>query len=470
MKKKIQWISLVLCLVILLGVYWYINRPEPEPEPTETVVDLSFWKLTEDDIVRLRLISDQEIVLAKNDNQWQVVGLDPELVDQSQVTTVIRRFISLTATDKFQVDSANLGNYGLAQPRVTIQAELKDGSIKTVYLGDRHPTAYLYYVMAEGDPAVYTVNGMYGVAFEYKYANFRKRDLALIDMANLQHLYMRSSDKDPVEIVVNSNPSPYLKGMDRLLIVQPYETPLRLANVANYSEYTLDGSSTLTLRVKDYIDLHPEDLAQYGLDQPQGELLVADQNTSIHLLFGNDRNDLEVYAMLAGGHEVFSIYKNLIKIRNIDPFTWLNKFVYVAIIDEISGVDVAWDDVYHELRIEREEVVEEGDNPQTKIVNTFYIDGQQAKEQPFRRIYGTLIGLPVDAIIDQVPNTEPILKIVYHHVDTSKEPFVVEFLPYNRDLYAARIQGVCEFVISREKVDQAVKSIPELIITATATE
>lgn len=34
-------------------------------------------------------------------------------------------------------------------------------------------------------------------------------------------------------------------------------------------------------------------------------------------------------------------------------------------------------------------------------------------------------------------------------------PFTIELLPYTRDLYAVRIEGVVEFVIAKEKVDKA---------------
>ena len=36
MRKGYQWIGLSLCLILLIGVYWYINRPESSPEPEAT--------------------------------------------------------------------------------------------------------------------------------------------------------------------------------------------------------------------------------------------------------------------------------------------------------------------------------------------------------------------------------------------------------------------------------------------------
>ncbi|MGB4187676.1 MAG: hypothetical protein WBK33_07660, partial [Limnochordia bacterium] len=70
--------------------------------------------------------------------------------------------------------------------------------------------------------------------------------------------------------------------------------------------------------------------------------------------------------------------------------------------------------------------------------------------------YGTIIGLTVDALIEGEPlSGEPVMTIVYYHNNPETTPFTVELLPYSRDLYAARIEGVTEFVIAKEKVDQA---------------
>ena len=109
--------------------------------------------------------------------------------------------------------------------------------------------------------------------------------------------------------------------------------------------------------------------------------------------------------MLAGGSEVFSIYKNLIRIRDADPFEWLIKVLYMVSIDDVNRVDVTWDDQHYVLTMEREEiVVEEDGEPKTEIKESFYLNGIRAEERIFRRTYGTIVGLTVDAVLDQIPD------------------------------------------------------------------
>ena len=462
MRKGIKLIGLTLCLVLLLGVYWYINRPAPENDNVSVIQpDGRFWDLSESDVAQLILIGAKQVEISNVDGQWQVAGVDPELLDQSQVQNVVRRFATIEAAHQIDEKPSDLGKYGLDKPDTVARARLVDGTEKVVYLGDRHPTEYLFYAQVEGDPAVYAVNGMYGVAFQSKIEDFYSRDLVEIDLIDLHYLLIRNAGQAPIEVVRGESRSPNLQGMDRLRMVSPYQTPMRIAHLENYPEFTLDGGPTLTLRVREYIDPDPTDLSQYGLDQPRGELAVADSKDSIHLLLGADRNDSEVYAMLKGGSAVFSIYKNLIRIRNANAFDWMNKFLYMASIDDIRRIDITWADQHYWLTMEREEVVveaEEGTDsePKTQIKETFFINGLEAEERSFRRLYGTLIGLTVDAVIDGQPSgTEPELIIVYHHNDPDLAPVTVELLPYSRVLCATRIEGVVEFVIAKEKVDQA---------------
>ncbi|HHT36563.1 MAG: DUF4340 domain-containing protein [Candidatus Wallacebacter cryptica] len=456
MRKRYQWIALSLCLLLLIGVYWYINRPENAGSGSEPVRDLDFWEFEEREIRRLTLQGKQEIVLEQSDDGWQVASLDPELTELAQVNTVVRRFASLEAAFLLEEDPKDLSRYGLDAPNTTVRAELEDGTEHTVYLGNRHPTEYLYYLMREGDKAVYAVNGMYGTAFQSTLENFRSRELGSINLMTLKHLLIRSEGKEPLEIKAVENPAASLQGIDRLRFVSPFKTPKRIASLDNYPDFTLDGSPLLTLRVKDFIELDPKDLSEYGLDQPKGELLVEDSEHKVHLLIGADRSDSEVYAMLAGGTEVFSIYKNLIRIRNADPFDWLIKFLYMASIDDVNQVDITWDDQRYELTMEREEViVEEDGETKTEKKETFFINGLEAEERSFRRLYGTVIGLTVDARLDHSVEGEPVFKIVYHHNGEDLAPVTVELLPYSRVLYAARIEGVVEFVVAKEKVDKA---------------
>ena len=464
MTKRVQLIGLALCLALLLGVYWYINRPEQQRDNSTVIQDVRFWDLSESDIAILAIDGPNQLAISYADGRWEVAGLDPEHTDESQVATVVRRFATLEASHQIDHKSSDLSMYGLDQPSTVVRAQLADGSEKVVYLGDRHPTEYLFYAQIEGDQKVYAVNGMYGTAFQSKMEDFCTRELVDIDLSDLKYLLIRSPGQAPVEIARSEETSVHLQGIDRLRMLSPFKTPKRVAHLDNLASFTLDSGPILTLRAREFIDLNPTDLSQYGLDQPQGELAVADSDDSVHLLFGADRNDTEVYAMVDGGSAVFSIYKNLIRIRNANPYEWLNKFLYMASIEDVRQLGLTWEDQHYRLDIEKKEVAvadpgseDSADaEPKTELKQMFYINGMEAEERPFRRLYGTIVGLTVDAVIDrEVSAAEPEVIIVYHHNDPEVPPFTIELLPYTRDLYAVRIEGVVEFVIAEEKMDKA---------------
>ena len=110
----------------------------------------------------------------------------------------------------------------------------------------------------------------------------------------------------------------------------------------------------------------------------------------------------------------------------------------MASIDDIRRVEIFWDDQHYQLDMKREQVVVEPEDadgePKAELKETFYINGMAAEERSFRRLYGTIIGLTVDALIEGEPlSGEPVMTIVYYHNNPETTPFTVELLPYSRD-------------------------------------
>ena len=59
--------------------------------------------------------------------------------------------------NKIEENPADLSQYGLDNPQVTVTVEKKNGQIDKMIIGDLSPTLGEYFVMKDGDNTVYTI-------------------------------------------------------------------------------------------------------------------------------------------------------------------------------------------------------------------------------------------------------------------------------------------------------------------------
>jgi hypothetical protein len=169
-------------LIVLFGVYWFVNKSEPVAQTNVPLVNadsasVSFMKIvTATDTVELR----------KEGDGWKVSGAKPYPANSQNVGRALQKFAQMTrkavVTDKpdryaeFEVDGAK----GV-QVVVT-----SGGKEQTLILGKPSPSMQTSYARVEGDKEVWEIGGNHASTFRRPRADWRDKTITTLPMDSIR--------------------------------------------------------------------------------------------------------------------------------------------------------------------------------------------------------------------------------------------------------------------------------------------
>ena len=462
-KRQRNAIVMVVALALLAGAYLYmINRPAPEPQAGDEKIEIS--KFDKDSIVKMVLESEEgTLTLEKKDDNWSVAEFSqPVELRKVADDDIAYSFASLYAERIVEENPKELSVYGLDKPAVTAKAYLEDGTVKVLYLGNKTPAGNTYYLMAEGDPKVYTVWMNHGEHFHYKLSDIREKKLAEINTQEMTYLKLARKDMPVIEIVSNEDRTEeeiqFNFGLWRM--VQPYAFPKGIDS--DKFDKMLQAISSVA--IKDIADNHASDLAKYGLDEPEAELLVKDKENTLHLFFGDDTEDGKyVYFRTADDNTVYTVEKSKTEFLKTKPFEIVEKFAYIVNIDNVDKIIVEGRGKTHVLTLTRTTKEAEEEDEEDEVITTYKVDGKEVEEKHIKKFNKSLIGLLVDAENDRELEEQPDVKTTFFLNKGSVREMYVNYVPYDNDFYAVFLNGQSEFVISRRQVNKMLDDLEALI-------
>lgn len=161
-------IALALAAALGFGLFLAI-RPAEAPEPADSTVALIARDKTLLKSISVAFSGGAPYTLinlndydlsAKNDvigKEYVVEGDDDFAVSTAQVLAMERYATGLSAKEKVAASADDLAQYGLDAPGMTVAIGYRDGTREALTFGGPTPTGIGYYLMREGDPAVYIV-------------------------------------------------------------------------------------------------------------------------------------------------------------------------------------------------------------------------------------------------------------------------------------------------------------------------
>lgn len=460
MKRWRNVIILVVVLALLASSYAYlVKHPQGQKAQSQSIQVSS---LNKDNIVKMTLKKkDGTLTFEKKDKEW-VAGAPYSSVklDQTKVDDVAYTFASLSAEQIVDESPQDLAQYGLKDPVVTATATLKDGTTKTLYLGNKTPTG-TYYLMAEGDPKVYEVWMNHGEHLSYTLNDVRDTKLPEINTQELTYLKMWKEGGRTIEIKTNDSQSKDQAqfGLGLWQMTQPYNEPMGVAT--DQFQKVLDALPQLA--IDGFVEDNPKDLSQYGLDKPKGELIVKDKNNTLHIFIGKDKDDKQVYFKSADAPSVYTMSKDKLTFMDTKPFDIVDKFAYIVNIDDVDKIIVEGNGKTHVMTLTRTTKKAQKEGEKDEVITTYTVDGKTVEEQPFKKYYQSLIGLLVDAENNKQLEEVPEVKTTFFLNKGKEREVHVNYVPYDNDFYAVFRGGKAEFVVSRQQVDKMLQTLDDLI-------
>jgi hypothetical protein len=457
MSKNIKTLIIAMGVLLLLsGMYYWStarNNRKADPAPPDFTPSPSLGNLESYKLAKIELSS---LALEKNNGTWELVSLEGgnppggiEL-DQVQIQYMTYSLASVWAERIVDEEPSDLSQYGLDKPSHRTIVTDSAGETAEYILGDMTPSRLSYYIMEAGDPKVYSVS-YYTVEYMlFTLDNIRQRFLfPAFDLSKLAKFRLESR---LAKIEINAKPQeirPDLIGnFSSHLVTSPYIRPRGTNSEALNSLL----APFMDMEIVDFIDDAPSSLKPYGLDDPV-RISLDTEEKSIDLLIGKEF-EWKHYAKLADAPGVFTL-SDMGSVINARPFNLIDKFTFIINIDWVDHLSISGGEknLSADLRKEGDESV-------------FFLNGKKTDTDSFRVFYQAVIGLMVDAeypgAARQNDNSGE-LTVEYQLNNPPGERATFTLIPYNRDFYALKQDGVTEFLISRNQVRRIYETADAMI-------
>ena len=311
MKRGARLAVLFGALLVLVGA-WYLAARYSDRQQTqqaaqaheEQSIDISVGPAEEVTALAWDYFGDA-VSLALEDGTWVKADDAACPIDQNAVQPLIQAVASVTASDKIE-NVTDFDQYGLADPAFTVVAAAAD-TVNTYSIGGQSPTG-AYYVRLNGEDAVYVESGELAVRFQIPLDDVLQMETVPEDISAVVDLTVETDGGIYELRYLDDASSAWYTGADPWFLVDENGDPVRPLDTDRTEElYGLVTGLQFT-RCENW---NAEDLAAYGLDQPQGTVLVgylSEEGSleSFTVSFG-DYMDGDVYVCLEGSRMVYRV-------------------------------------------------------------------------------------------------------------------------------------------------------------------
>ncbi len=287
-------------LALLAGGYYYLDvYTAGKNEEAERISSKALNFATHNvSTILIKKPGKETILLKKAQDSWEMVEPVSDKADKEAVKSLLNEAENLTAMVTVgKAGDLDLKDFGLADPSV-VTFELKDEPGVTLKVGDLNPSGSGYFVISKssGDVALAEKAGVENI-FKGFY-DLRDKTLFPFKASMVAKITLRRSDFK-ITIVRKSDSEGWS-------IVSPVKADVDNMEVENI----LRGIDEA--RVAGFIDEKGADLAQYGLDKPEGEITLSDGGERLTLLLGAKTERGGRYAKFANKLNVTRISDDLL--------------------------------------------------------------------------------------------------------------------------------------------------------------
>lgn len=339
-----------LIILVLLGSYWYFfehNQTEETAAEQEPVKILSFDRDAVQSI-EIRRRDGTTIRLEKHvpsdtknseDSQdpkpwWTLESPIQWEAAQSPVDALLAYASDLKAermVDAEEVRSEGLSAFGLDQPRAEVTLHLPDGD-KRLLIGDITPVGGAYYAKVPEQEKVYTILSVDARPFLKDVNDFRHRGILSFDVNEVTELQL-----------ANPQGTTYLKKEGALWYLQkPWH------DLADYGAVSTTLWPFSSLTAEKFVDDSPNDLAQYGLDDPQATVRMvigaAPEQKETKVLIGKAGEQENTFYVQIGDAPNVYLARTGSRVLEIKPFDLLRQDLVTVFDIDVDKIELVRND------------------------------------------------------------------------------------------------------------------------------
>lgn len=390
-----------------------------------------------------------------DDQIWSLAEYPELTLTTYAVSSMVSPLYHLLPDEKLIDSAEGLSEFGLDKPAVAT-AFYNDGTTEKLLVGNKTPSGDYYYLMREGDPAVYLILKVYGDRFYNGYNEIISKAIAQIDYSSLFYAYVNEKGNIEVELKYPKSKEEFKTELESagavyVPMVKPYE------NKEVYTSYFTEqiAASFSNYSLNKLVELDCKDLSVYGLDDPELTIILEDLEQQLYLMVGNyedpESNEF-VYVRFGNSNNVFLMKAEYFNsFRNINPLKFTARFVAIPYIETVKAINIESREYNrsHDIQINHET-----EHPEDGTGNIYpTINGVTVDEKKFRNYYQTLIGISIDTEIKDYEIIDNPLLIIKYIYNDGKEDSLIKFYPYNDNFYAVQENDMdVKFLVNKQVV------------------
>src|SRR5687768_5658246 len=263
----------IVLLVVLGGLAGYIYYIDAGPEPPDPNAKPKAFELTSDNIEELEFKSPdgQTARVQRTGGNWELVEPVKADADDGVVGTVTSNLGTLEVQRVVEESPADLGQYGLANPRIDVGFRLQgQKEFQRLLVGEKTPTGGDFYAKRGDEKRVVLISSFLDSILTK--TPFDLRDKVI--------LKFERDKADGIEVARGASTNQFARNGSDWRIVKP--APGR-ADYAATEGLMTRLSSTNMLKV---VSETGENLRMYGLDRPSMSASVTSGSSRATLLLG----------------------------------------------------------------------------------------------------------------------------------------------------------------------------------------
>ena len=436
-------IAASVIIVLIVGTIVISNIDTSKDNNVDTTDDLySIYSADTTDILSVKAESENGTITVKSigDSEWSVNDMDASEIDSSKASALVGTISTLSSKNKIEENPADLSQYGLDNPQVTVTVEKKNGQIDKMIIGDLSPTLGEYFVMKDGDNTVYTMYDFKVDTLKKPISYYKEFNRFSINIDNINDIKIVRSD-ETIEIRILSNINNNTNNVWEM--VQPYQSGANDDYIDNKILAPIEEISLTT----------PIENADGGFSEKSPVLMITvkpyDNSTGKYgeeytetLTIGRTEGDM---TYVKYKEQVFKVSSDIISFANDSSYNIVSKLQALVDISEVKSVMVEYNGAEHTIDITHND-----------SDMTFVLDGQKVDTKITQAIYKSIVGLAVDGVYKDETLGDTVMKIKYKGIKSSSDT-EIEFKSID-DLYCALIRnGKTEFTIKKSKLNEFIQ-------------
>lgn len=445
----------IILIALIIGVIVYFavtNAGNKKPDETSSgVMSIVYVNSSELSSLSVYDSSTQHTSVVKSSSVNGVITFEyqgddavpGESYSQSGLTSYVESLTAISCYAKVS-SSGNYSEYGLDNPRFTITITSLNGTVTTVYMGNKSPDGQYCYVYVAGSSDIYTVSVLKYAQAEKTGINFLETKAINIAYSDLDTVHFdRKSDGLALDAKVTS----ITNGLANFDFYKPYKHA-----ASAYFATMIDRITSL--EISEYLAIDNSELSKYGLIDPNFHFVLTLKDGQKTELYLSEKISGFYYGYLTGMDNYFMLSEYQLSGLELQELVYIEPYVCYYYATDISSITFYNGDLSFKFVLE----VPNGESL-ISDKSTVTVDGRNAKISDSNGrsycsvLYESIACINIGGVaLDVNPDTSKEAGIRIEFIDKNYNITTYEFYSRDDDSYYVFVNGEYTgfYVYSRE--------------------